>query len=245
MAIKYLPQAKTPVMGIEAGYPIPENHEVHIFRGMFLAGLLTVFFGLLAEKIVLHHIYIFDDMTTHLIRQFINPELTAVMKVFTFLGSAEMQSLLAVGALTVLFLLRRPLTEKLFLTAAITGSTLLNELLKNIFHRPRPDVNQLIQETGYSFPSGHAMVGIAFFGAIAYLLWTFLPLRHTRWLMAAGFALVILAIGVSRVYLGVHYPSDIAGGYAAGGAWLTECIVFKRLIEHRNSKTCQEDSFLK
>jgi len=99
--------------------------------------------------------------------------------------------------------------------------TLLNLLLKQVVHRPRPEGFRLIAETGYSFPSGHSMIAMAFYGLLAWMVWHYERDRFVKWFCMVGFALVIVAIGFSRVYLGVHYATDVIAGFCVSLAWLT------------------------
>ena len=96
----------------------------------------------------------------------------------------------------------------------------LNVLLKQLVQRPRPDGFRLIAETGYSFPSGHSMVAMAFYGLLAWMVWHYERDRFVRWLCVIGFGLVIALIGISRIYLGVHYASDVLAGFCVSLAWL-------------------------
>jgi undecaprenyl-diphosphatase len=106
----------------------------------------------------------------------------------------------------------------------LAGSVGWNQLLKVLFHRARPDVHRLIAETGFSFPSGHTMSACALYGAIVFLFWRHGATRFRRGLLLAFGALMIAGIGFSRIYLGVHYPSDVLGAMMAGGLWLTGAI---------------------
>lgn len=96
----------------------------------------------------------------------------------------------------------------------------LNVLLKTLVQRPRPEGFRLVEETGFSFPSGHSMAAMAFFGLVIWLVWRYEPDRRRRNLLAGVFSLIILMIGVSRIYLGVHYASDVIGGFCASLIWL-------------------------
>lgn len=96
----------------------------------------------------------------------------------------------------------------------------INQVLKFIIQRPRPDGFRLATASGFSFPSGHSMVAMAFFGLLAWFVWEYEQDRRLRRLYATGFALVIVMIGVSRIYLGVHYASDVLGGFCLSMAWL-------------------------
>lgn len=96
----------------------------------------------------------------------------------------------------------------------------LNQVLKQIVHRPRPEGFRLIAESGYSFPSGHSMVAMAFYGLLAWMVWRYEKDRVVRWVCCLGFSLVVVAIGLSRVYLGVHYATDVIAGFCVSLAWL-------------------------
>lgn len=102
----------------------------------------------------------------------------------------------------------------------------LNVVLKLIVQRPRPEGFRLAEVDGFSFPSGHSMVAMAFFGLIVWFVWHYEKDRAARWLLCIGFALVAVMVGVSRVYLGVHYASDVVAGFCVSLAWLA---VYTRL----------------
>jgi membrane-associated phospholipid phosphatase len=109
--------------------------------------------------------------------------------------------------------------------AAVAGSAVLNQMLKGLFERPRPHFDHpLLIETSYSFPSGHAMESFVVYGMLAYF--GVLALRSWEWRVGVvcGAALLVVLIGFSRMYLGVHYFSDVIAGYAAGGVWLSALI---------------------
>ena len=96
----------------------------------------------------------------------------------------------------------------------------LNVILKSIVQRPRPEGFRLAVETGFSFPSGHSMAAMAFYGLIAWFIWHYERDRVQRNLFALVFALVIVMVGLSRIYLGVHYASDVIGGFCVSLIWL-------------------------
>ena len=123
----------------------------------------------------------------------------------------------ALTTLAALFLfIRREWGEGLGVAAASLGSWWLDSL-KPVFQRPRPDLPQLVPASGYSFPSGHATVTAALFFTLALVYCRHTDSRTGRTMMLAGAALLVLLVGISRVYLGVHYPSDVVAGWAAGG----------------------------
>lgn len=155
-----------------------------------------------------------------------NPELTKIAIAVTSLGTVyiELVLLLAIVPLLILVWNRRMEAQVWILQFVIAWP--LNIGMKQIFRRSRPALEYLASAGGFSFPSGHAMVSVPFYGMLAYFVW--LALRGSNPAAArisvAGFTLVILAIGLSRVYLGVHYASDVAAGFAAGGILLFGCI---------------------
>ena len=124
-------------------------------------------------------------------------------------------------------------SELVFFTIVIAFAGILNGILKDFFHRARPDLHRLIEIGGYSFPSGHAMSAMAVYGALAFLLWRHIPTRMGRSILIILSAIMIFMIGISRVYLGVHYPSDIIGGYFASGFWLATAIWFYQRYKER------------
>jgi undecaprenyl-diphosphatase len=110
--------------------------------------------------------------------------------------------------------------------ATFVGGGIIDAVLKQVIHRPRPlGAEMFLHQFSYSFPSGHAMGSTFGYGMLAYLLVTFWSERRgVRIAIIAGAFILIIAIGVSRLYLGVHYFSDVIGGYAAGALWLASCI---------------------
>ncbi len=126
----------------------------------------------------------------------------------------------ALVVLTIFILFIRNWYLALFLWANLVGVRLLNTLLKTIFSRDRPSLDHVVEAGFYSYPSGHSMNSMAFYGAIAFLCYLIIKqswLRNT--LMAVCFLLIGL-IGFSRVYLGVHYPLDVLGGFSMGASWI-------------------------
>lgn len=106
-------------------------------------------------------------------------------------------------------------------------ATAFNILLKSIFQRPRPIEYRIIDESGYSFPSGHSMVSMAFYGFLIYLIYKYVKNKYVKWGSISMVTLLILTIGISRIYLGVHYASDVLAGFLFSISYL---IVFIHII---------------
>lgn len=163
----------------------------------------------------------FDDAVYRFISGFISDNMTRLMKFFTFLGSGWTITFLAVLVPFLIFVLKKKeyYRSGLVISANIALGALFNQLLKLLLHRPRPDLMRMIEISGYSFPSGHAMNSMIFFGFFAYLLVK--NGRHwSRYMFAGAIGLMILLIGLSRIYLGVHYASDVLAGFLVGFGWL-------------------------
>jgi undecaprenyl-diphosphatase len=159
---------------------------------------------------------------------------TDVFRVITTLGNFV--TLLAVTLLAVAILWRRHRhTDALFVALAFLGAQVLSTGMKLGFRRERPFFpDPLATESTFSFPSGHSLVSLAVYGSVALLLARRVRSPGRRALLFAGTALLVLAIGFSRLYLGVHFLSDVLAGYAAGAAWLA---LLYAALELRNRYT--------
>jgi undecaprenyl-diphosphatase len=154
-----------------------------------------------------------------------SPVITLVMQALTTAGSVVVLAIV-VATWVIVLALRKQWYAALGLARGVVGAGLFNYFLKLWFHRSRPDVSwALASERSFSFPSGHAMVSLAVYSMIAYLLWRRFPRPLFRVISGTLATLLILGIGVSRVNLGVHYPSDIVAGFLAGAVWLTAVVV--------------------
>ncbi|HEX8299453.1 MAG TPA: phosphatase PAP2 family protein [Rubricoccaceae bacterium] len=125
---------------------------------------------------------------------------------------------------------RRMLALRIVLASGVGGLVVLG--LKLLFHRARP-VDQIITATGYSLPSGHAWASTVFYGMMIYLVWRLVPNRTVRVLATVVLVALILAVGLSRVYLNVHFLTDVVAGWAAGTAWLVGVLVAVHAAEVR------------
>ncbi|MFJ8264309.1 phosphatase PAP2 family protein [Rummeliibacillus sp. NPDC094406] len=193
----------------------------------FLVALVSLIgFSSIAILISDHKIVQFDQTIISFIQGLESPLLTIIMKFFTYLGSFPVVMVLFIVVSYYLYIVLKHRAEFLLFSTVIIGTVILNGILKQLFHRARPDFHRLIEAGGYSFPSGHAMSAFSFYGIVAFLLWRHIPNRLGRTALILVSIIFILMIGISRIYLGVHYPSDIVGGYFASGLWLTIAIWF-------------------
>ena len=176
-------------------------------------------FVLLAEEVLEGETQRLDEAVLTWVEGHRTDALDKVALEITALGNFATLAVLVLAASLFLWLSRHRLSVGL-LMIAVAGGGVLNWLLKEQFDRPRPTVVEWGTEVvSPSFPSGHAMASAVAYATVAYLGGRLEPTRTLRWTTWAFAALLILAIGGSRVYLGVHYPSDVVAGFIAGLAW--------------------------
>lgn len=160
----------------------------------------------------------FDPFIRSAILELRTPWITRLLTLITY--TANWQFITGV-CLILLILPRTRRFPGLVLSAAPLFSTMLYKLIKEIVQRPRPDeVLHLIQQGGFSFPSGHAMTGLVFYSLVLTLLLSLTKKSSTRWMLLVFGGMYIFLIGFSRIYLGVHYPSDVLAGWCLGGIQL-------------------------
>lgn len=156
---------------------------------------------------------------------------TDFFRILTDIGSPA-AALLIATIVSVWLYRRKQLADAALLPLVLAGAELLNLILKLAFHRPRPEVAFVHLET-YSFPSGHAMISTAAYGALAYLAWSRLQTRQGRIALIAGTSALVSLICFSRLYLGVHYLSDVLAGAAGGAFWLAVAISLQTIYGAR------------
>jgi membrane-associated phospholipid phosphatase len=162
------------------------------------------------------------------------PGLTEFFRIVGFPGSSVALALVGV-LVAVAYLVRRSWLMLVAWLVAVLGGEALNLLLKDLFARPRPSFEHPhVVESSYSFPSGQAMESLIVYGMLAYFAVHTLRSQRMRAVSVCGAAVVVALIGFSRVYLGAHYVSDVVGGFAAGGAWLSAVITAREAVRQRD-----------
>lgn len=151
-------------------------------------------------------------VSTFLISDFATP----IAKFITNFGGA----IFLVIATITLFIVIRNKKIGISILSNVAIVTVLNQLIKRILQRPRPTEYRIIEETGYSFPSGHSMVSMAFYGYFIYLIYKYVKNKYIKWISIILLSLLICLIGISRIYLGVHYTSDVLGGFLISISYL-------------------------
>ncbi len=169
----------------------------------------------------------FDENVRGFVHSFSSPRVTKLMFALSWMGQSGLTIILA--AAVILFVMKKWYRALGWLAVTVAGAGILEITLKTAFHRTRPDAFFGTLPNSYSFPSGHALFSFCFYGVLAGLInarerpkW----LRVTVWCAAS---VLVAGIGLSRVYLGVHYPSDVLAGYLTGAVWVSTIVTIDRL----------------
>ncbi|MDP4164219.1 MAG: phosphatase PAP2 family protein [Bacillota bacterium] len=202
------------------------NLKGHLLIAFFISLVSLIGFTIVVIFINDKKIIDFDSDIISIVQGWENPLLTSIMKFFTFIGGAPFVIGLSIVLVVFLYKVLKHRLELILFIAAVAGSAVINQVLKQVFHRVRPDLHRLIDIVGYSFPSGHAMNAFTVYGILTFLLWRHISKKWERTLLILFSIFFIFAIGISRIYLGVHFPSDIIGGYFASAFWLATIIWF-------------------
>ena len=190
-----------------------------------LIGFLELAEDVFNKEIMNGDIIGYKIISTFLISDFATP----IAKFITNFGGAIFIILLTVILIAVI----KNKKIGLSILANLAIITILNQLLKRILQRPRPTEYRIIEESGYSFPSGHSMISMAFYGYLIYLIYKYVENKNVKWILISLLSILICLIGISRIYLGVHYTSDVLGGFWISISYLVIYIsaVNKFLIE--------------
>ena len=177
-----------------------------------LIGFLALAEDVFNKEIMTGDIIGYNIISIFLISDFATP----IAKFITNFGGAIFLIVLAV----TLFIVIKNKKIGIAIFSNLVIITILNQLLKRILQRPRPTEYRIIEETGYSFPSGHSMISMAFYGYLIYLIYKYVKNKYIKWISIILLCTLICAIGISRIYLGVHYTSDVLGGFCISISYL-------------------------
>jgi len=192
--------------------------ELIILLAVF-GGALVLFIGI-AEMVFRDNKSDFDLQAFKVLAGFVSDVNTDVMQFFTFLGTHIFLIPANIILVAYFLFIKKHRWYSIKIPVVALSSLILMFSLKYLFRRSRPLTPLLEQARGYSFPSGHALVSFTFYGLLIYLTWLNVKNVWLKWFMITGLALLIFAIGLSRVYLRVHYASDVIAGYCVGCMWL-------------------------
>lgn len=182
--------------------------------------IIIVYLCLLLFSVILFNVCkygvldIDNNVYNFISKNIMNDTLSSILKCVTHLGGVAFIVLL--GVLCFMFCKK----NRWFITFDLVGCTVINQTIKHIVRRPRPNVLRLVEESGYSFPSGHSMISVAFYGLVIYLVYKNVNNKYLKWTLITLLSLLILTIGFSRIYVGVHYFTDVVGGFFLALAYL-------------------------
>lgn len=197
-----------------------------------IAAICMVVFLIILEDVLDNEIVNFDKAVYSFVISTKTDIVTSFFKNVTFLGSAV--PLISICIVSFIVLKNKKIAA--LILANLTISAALNLLLKNVIRRDRPIGYRLIEESGFSFPSGHSMASMAFYGLIIYFVIRFVKNRALKIFLSIMLSLLIILIGMSRIYLGVHYPSDVLAGFVFTVAYLIFyiTIILKPIVNEKN-----------
>jgi len=196
-----------------------------------------LFFAWITTQVLEGETKHFDDVTRAAVHQFATPTLTATMRGISFVGSSLFLTIASIG-MFIWMMSRGWKRDAWLLGLTMIGAGILNTTLKLSFRRPRPmPFFDLLPPESFSFPSGHSLASFCFFGALASILTariTNTKLNLMTWILSGT---LVLAIGMSRIYLGVHYTTDVLAGFAAALIWIAVIrFVEMQIVRMRKSK---------
>jgi undecaprenyl-diphosphatase len=211
-------------------------------RFLYLFIFLFIAFGLLGYDVKVDYLASFDKNIITFANSIRSEYLTKFLKVITSIGSWN-QVVIILGIILIYLLWKKHYYFGLFIVLVNALSPVLNSFLKNIFQRPRPNINPYFLYKSFSFPSGHATSAIVLFSTLCFLIY---HLHSNKFKPFVFFSILMVGlIGFSRVYLGVHFPTDVLGGFLIGSMWLMLTIflfnnfghlifIIKKVFNHNN-----------
>ena len=200
--------------------------EVALLSVELLAVLIIFIFALVAFTLVAFRIFKmgndqFDFYVFDQVKHLVSAPMTSFMQFITFFGNHKF--LIPANILLAIYFLfiKKHKWYSIKIPVIATGGVLLMFVLKYIFNRPRPLIPLLEPVKGLSFPSGHAMMSMTFYGLLIFIVWEYVYNRTLKWALTISLLLFILLIGFSRIYLRLHYFSDVIAGFSVGIIWLS------------------------
>lgn len=207
--------------------------SVSLSLGLLMAIATLVFLGWLADEVLDGETRQFDDATRAAVHTLASPSLTLLMRGISFLGSSQFLTVATILAI-LWFAWRKWGREAKLFALTMIGASTLNITLKLAFKRPRPvPFFDLTAPESYSFPSGHSLASCCFFAGLAAILSGRIRHRRLRTIMWTIAIVMFLLIGLSRIYLGVHYTTDVIAGFAAASIWILVVRYVEMLLARR------------
>lgn len=208
--------------------------EMAIVVSLFVCALVVFIF--VTRRIFFMHRTGFDERVFKLLSSHVSEKNNEIVLFFTFLGSHEFL-IPANLVLIAYYLIRKHKWYSIKVPAIAISSLLLMFILKHLFNRPRPGIPLLYEAKGLSFPSGHALMSVTFYGLLIYIVFKTFQNKGAKWTLIFLLIALILIIGFTRIYLRVHYTTDVIAGYCIGFLWLVFAVwLLNRLEKYSRQK---------
>ena len=180
---------------------------------LIIVCILIVLWIYLAFNVINIGVLKLDEIGYNLVSSYlISESITPIVKIITQFGGVTFIAILTI----ILMISIKDKNQKKIISLNIISAALIIYAIKNIIQRQRPISNRIINETGYSFPSGHSMASMVFYGFLIYLINKNVKNKYVKFILTILLTLLIMLIGISRIYLGVHYTSDVLAGFLLG-----------------------------
>jgi membrane-associated phospholipid phosphatase len=225
---------------LQQPYHIIERKKKRAITFKICATMLSFLLALAVVSFFIKRIFFlkkdsFDQNVFVYLKQHVSDENTSIMEFFTLLGSQYFLIPAFLLLMAYYFFVRKNTWNGIRVAVVSLSSLGVMFALKMVFKRPRPDMPLLRQVEGLSFPSGHAFMSFSFFGIVIYLIYKSQFKGWKRYLAVCIFVLITLLVGISRIYLRVHYASDVIAGFCMGFMWMVITLVILRQIESRRN----------
>jgi membrane-associated phospholipid phosphatase len=217
---------------IKSRFNINKKNGLYLTIGTTLsAAFLFIFFNFIEDIFDKSSLLVFDKNVIGIIESIRTPSLNKIMAFITYMGNSLTITITFFIVMILLIILKK-FRYLYSLMISLSGSTVFVLLIKNIIGRQRPPLeNALITLKDFSFPSGHSYMAVAFYGLVIYFIFDMLKNNNIRYYILAVGVIFVLALGFSRLYLGVHWPSDVFAGFAAAIALITAIITILEIKE--------------
>lgn len=202
---------------------------LEIILGIFLTVISVYIFATIRSEVLEKELISYDTQISKFFFSQRSLHLTYIMIFISYLGG---KVILIFGVLfATLFSLKHHKREAVLFLFILTMAVVINISLKNLTQRPRPNISPLVSLQDYSFPSGHAMNSFVFYTTLSYYIYHFTKSKKLAAAGAAASTSLILLIGISRIYLGVHYPTDVIAGYLMGFGWFVSVLLMEKTFK--------------
>lgn len=199
-----------------------------VVAGLVVSGLSFIFFIDIAKDVLEKEVLFIDTSISQFIYSFRTPVLTEIMQFISFLGGKFL--ILACTIMIGLLVWKKHKRETILFSFTVLAGLLLNNAIKVLLQVPRPNISPIDTSDSYSFPSGHAMNSFIFYALLSYFMFHFTRNKKLSILFSIAAMSLVFLIGLSRVYLGVHYPSDIIAGFTGGFWWFITAVLIDKTV---------------